>query len=241
MLCLVLRGSTHVFELMLSAFILGLALGGYWIKKSIDDLVNPLKTLGIIQLLMGGFALSTLLFYGQTFNFMSHILTALARSSEGYFLFNIFSQGISMLIMLPAAICAGMTLPIITYYLISGGYGEGVIGKTYAVNTVGAIIGVILAVQVIMPLLGVKNVIITGAAIDVLLGLFLLWYAGAVAWAGENKNFFRQSLSAEVAMMSNIALNKNDEARELLDRYENKIVLPIEIRLLYALAGNEDH
>jgi spermidine synthase len=81
--------------------------------------------------------------------------------------------------MLPATICAGMTLPIITYYLISQGYGEGAIGKTYASNTIGAIVGVLLAVQVIMPLLGVKNVIIIGALIDVMLGLFLLWHVGS--------------------------------------------------------------
>jgi len=37
MLSLVLGSSTHSFELMLSAFILGLALGSYWIRKSIDS------------------------------------------------------------------------------------------------------------------------------------------------------------------------------------------------------------
>jgi spermidine synthase len=178
MLCLVLGSSTHAFELMLSAFILGLALGGYWIKKSIDGLSNPIKTLGIVQVVMGGFALSTLLFYGQTFNVMGYILAALARTPQGYFFFNLFSQGLSMLVMLPATICAGMTLPIITYYLISKGYGEGSIGKTYAANTTGAILGVLLGVQLIMPMLGVKNIIVVGAAIDILLGLVLLRHAG---------------------------------------------------------------
>jgi spermidine synthase len=181
MLCLVLGSSTHAFELMLSAFILGLAIGGYWIKRSIDGLIDPLKSLGIIQLIMGGFALSTLLLYGQTFNIMSNILAALSKSEAAYFFFNLFSQGLSMLIMLPATICAGMTLPIITYYLISRGYGEGAIGKTYASNTIGAILGVLLAVQVIMPLMGVKNVIIIGAMIDVILGLFLLWHVDSMS------------------------------------------------------------
>jgi spermidine synthase len=179
MLCLVLGSTTHAFELMLSAFILGLAIGGYWIKRSIDSLADPLKSLGIIQLIMGGFALCTLLLYGQTFNVMSYILAALSKTQQAYFLFNLFSQGLSMLIMLPATICAGMTLPIITYYLISKGYGEGAIGKTYASNTIGGIVGVLLAVQVIMPLLGVKSVIIIGAIIDVMLGLFLLWHVGS--------------------------------------------------------------
>jgi predicted membrane-bound spermidine synthase len=177
MLSLVLGSSTHAFELMLSAFILGLALGGYWIKKRIDGLSNPIRTLGIVQVVMGGFALSTLMLYGQTFHIMEYVLASLSRTRQAYFFFNLFSQGLSILVMLPATVCAGMTLPIITYYLISRGYGEGAIGKTYAANTMGAIVGVILGIQLIMPVLGMKNVIVAGAAIDVLLGLVLLWHA----------------------------------------------------------------
>ena len=43
MLSLVVGASTHAFELMLAAFILGLALGGLWVRKRIDrfgDLVR---------------------------------------------------------------------------------------------------------------------------------------------------------------------------------------------------------
>ncbi|MEW8585584.1 MAG: hypothetical protein AB2531_07450, partial [Candidatus Thiodiazotropha sp.] len=56
MLTMVLGGSTHSFEIMLSAFILGLAIGGFWIRKKIDAFDNPLLVLGIIQLVMGTFA-----------------------------------------------------------------------------------------------------------------------------------------------------------------------------------------
>jgi spermidine synthase len=177
MLSLVLGSSTHAFELMLSAFILGLALGGYWIKKRVDGLADPVRTLGIIQITMGVFALATLLLYGQTFNLMGYVMTALSRTEQGYFFFNLFSQTLAMIIMLPATICAGMTLPVITYCLLERGYGEGAIGKTYAVNTIGAIIGVLLGVQLVMPLLGVKYVILIGALIDMSLGLVLLSYA----------------------------------------------------------------
>ena len=59
MLNLVLGSSTHAFELMLSAFILGLALGGLWIKQRIDTLSEPTRTLGLIQIAMGALALGT--------------------------------------------------------------------------------------------------------------------------------------------------------------------------------------
>jgi spermidine synthase len=176
MLSLVLGSSTHAFELMLSAFILGLAIGGYWVSRNIDRLENPIRRLGYIQLAMGVLACVTLLSYGQTFQLMAYAVNNFPKTDQGYFLFNLLSHGTAMLIMIPATICAGMTLPLITYYLINRGYGEGAIGKIYSANTIGSILGVIIGVHFIMPLLGVKNVVAIGGGIDVLLGVALLWY-----------------------------------------------------------------
>lgn len=176
MLSLVLGSSTHAFELMLSAFIMGLAIGGYWVSRNIDRLENPMRRLGYIQLTMGALACMTLLSYGQTFHLMAYAVNNFPKTGQGYFLFNLISHGTAMLIMIPATICAGMTLPLITYYLISRGYGEGAIGKIYAANTIGSILGVIIGVHFIMPLLGVKNVVAIGGGIDILVGVALLWY-----------------------------------------------------------------
>ena len=52
MLSMVLGASTHAFELMLSAFICGLAFGSYWIRKRIDKIAEPLKAAGFIQILI---------------------------------------------------------------------------------------------------------------------------------------------------------------------------------------------
>lgn len=187
MLGLVLGSSTHAFELMLSAFILGLAFGGYWIKNRIDKLTNPLITLGVVQVIMGLLALSTLILYGHTFDLMSFLIRALSKTDQGYLLFNVSSHFLVMLVMVPTTFCAGMTLPLLTYQLLAKGHGETAIGGIYAANTLGSIIGVILSVQIIMPALGLKNVIIIGSGIDILLGISLLWFATPVrklAWAG---------------------------------------------------------
>ncbi len=175
MLSLVLGSSTHAFELMLSAFILGLALGGLWIRRRIDRYANPVRALGLIQIIMGVMALSTLWLYGNTFELMQIIMGALGRTDAGYALFNISSNGIAMLIMLPTTVFAGMTLPLITYTLIKRGHGEKSIGAVYAANTIGAIAGVFIAVHIGMPLLGLKGLIMLGALLDVSIGIWLLW------------------------------------------------------------------
>ncbi len=174
MLNLVLGTSTHAFELMLSAFILGLALGGFWIKHRIDRLAQPVQFLGWIQVIMGVMALITVVAYNSSFNIMQLLMRSVTATDSGYFLFNLGSHGIAMLIMVPVTFCAGMTLPLITHTLLKNGYGEKSIGAVYAANTAGAIVGVFFAVHIGMSALGLKGLITAGAALDMGLGIALL-------------------------------------------------------------------
>ena len=175
MLSLVLGSSTHSFELMLSTFILGLALGGLAVRRLVDGCAAPERLLGWIQVVMGLLALATLVVYDHTFELMETLMQGLARTDTGYAMFNVTGQLISALVMLPATFCAGMTLPLITGALIRRGAGEGAIGKVYAANTLGAIAGVLIAVHVGLPLLGLKGAMVLGSLVDTLLGLALLW------------------------------------------------------------------
>ena len=174
MLSMVLGGSTHSFEIMLSAFILGLALGSLIIRRYIDTIKHPLYTLGCIQICMGLLAAMTIPMYNQTFSVMGFALDALENSDSGYILFSAFSLIISLLVMLPVTICAGTTLPLVTNILLRNGAHDKTIGKVYAFNTLGSIVGIALAVQIVMPMAGLKSVIVCGAAIDILLGAYLL-------------------------------------------------------------------
>ncbi|TMH85131.1 MAG: spermidine synthase, partial [Betaproteobacteria bacterium] len=124
MLSLVLGSSTHSFELMLSAFILGLACGGYWVRRRIDSIADPLRFLGIVLVTMGLLALATLPLYGEMFGLMQAVMNALAKTEAGYTLFLFSSHGIALAIMFPATFCAGITLPLITYALLRAGHGE---------------------------------------------------------------------------------------------------------------------
>ena len=177
MLSLVLGASTHSFELMLSAFIFGLACGGYWVKRRIDRTADPTRLLGVVQVVMGLLAIATLPLYGVMFDAMTWIMQGVARTETGYALYHVSSHAIALAIMFPATFCAGMTLPLITYALLRRGYGEKSIGAVYAANTLGAILGVFAAAHLGLPLLGLKNLVAAGAAIDTLLGVYLLWRA----------------------------------------------------------------
>ena len=177
MLSLVLGSSFHAFELMLSAFITGLALGGFWIRRRIDQLADPVRFAGLVQVFMGLSALATVFVYHWTFDWMAWALGALQRNENAYPLFNLFSHALAFAVMLPATFLAGMTLPLFTHVLLRGGRGERAIGQVYAANTLGAIAGVLIAVHLLMPDVGLKVTLILGAAADMLLGAWLLRYS----------------------------------------------------------------
>ncbi|HSD74470.1 MAG TPA: fused MFS/spermidine synthase [Steroidobacteraceae bacterium] len=181
MLSLVLGGTTHSFELMLSAFILGIALGGLWVHRRIDGLRDPVRFLGKVLMIMAFVALLSLPVYNATFDMMSSAFFMFTPTQQGYVGFNLASHSIAMLVMIPTTFFCGMTLPIMTHVLIRSGTGERAIGAVYAWNTAGAILGVVLAVHVLMPIIGVKGVVLCGALLHMLLGVFYLSRSAAPA------------------------------------------------------------
>ena len=183
MLSLTLGSATHAFELMLSSFIFGLALGGFWVRKRIDTASNAGILLGYVQIAMGFAAIATIPLHTLTFDLTAYLINTLPKSDQGYTWFNLARYGIASLIMFPAAFCAGMTLPLATRILYATpGQGERAIGLIYAANTLGAIAGIAFAVHIGLPVLGLNYLVASGAITDVLLGGLLL-----AVFAGRSK------------------------------------------------------
>ncbi len=205
MLSLVLGSSTHAFELMLSAFILGLALGGFWIRRRIAGFQSPLRALSFMFALMAVLAALTLPSYGFAFDVMSATMRMFTSTEMGYAGFNVISHAIAAAMMIPTTVVAGMTLPLMTHYLLHSGSGEAAIGKVYAANTVGAIVGVLLAIHFLLPNIGTKGAIITGALVQGTVSFLLLR-----AEAPANRSLFAMSsLGVSLAVVMLLAFTVN--------------------------------
>ncbi len=233
MLSLVLGSSTHSFELMLSAFIFGLAFGGLYVRKRIERIADPERYLGRTMLAMGLLAALTLPACNLMYDFMAWSLGTFTHTPGGYVAFNVVSQSIAMLIMFPATFCAGMTLPVLTHALMRRGIGERAIGTIYSVNTLGAIAGVLLAVHVLMPLIGVKGVILMGAGVHIALGLSRL------APRGGRQPASAFLVAASLAAFSLIAVfGKIDPMRVASGVYRSGVAsLPAGARVAYLRDG----
>ncbi len=206
MLSLVIGSATHSFELMLSAFIFGLSMGAFWVRRRADRFVNPLRTLAIVQLLMGAFALLSLVLYSGSFTWAGTLMAAVSRADEGYVLFSIAKYAICLAIMLPATFCAGITLPLITRTILAAGGGEKTIGSVYAVNTFGSIIGISLAALVLMPALGLKGLLILGGVLDMALGVVILAAIASVVNTGAAWRVAAVALAVTVVMQLGTSL-----------------------------------
>ena len=105
---------------------------------------------------------------------MASLLATFARSDQGYAGFTVARYAICLVIMLPATFCAGMTLPLLTRTLLGAGFGERAIGAVYGWNTLGSIVGVVVGGLVLLPVLGLKGMLLAGAALDMAIGVVLL-------------------------------------------------------------------
>lgn len=175
LLSLILGSSTHSFDAMISAFILGLAFGGLFVKRILHRCHGDLApVLGVIQVLMGCFAALSLYLYRPLFDAVQNSHALFAKTEEAFPLYSIYKYLLCLALMFPAAFCAGMTLPLITWRLLRDTGRESFTGLVYGWNTIGSIVGAALGGLVLIPLLQLKWTIFAGAALDILLGLILL-------------------------------------------------------------------
>jgi spermidine synthase len=105
--------------------------------------------------------------------------------------------------MFPATFCAGMTLPLITKTLVRAGAGERAVGQVYGVNTLGSIAGAALAGLVLLPLLGLKVLLLAGALVD--MGLGVLLFAVRSARSAPARQFAFGSAAATAVLLTGVA------------------------------------
>jgi spermidine synthase len=172
-LVFLLGNTTYAFTLMLTAFLSGIALGGYGIRFLADIVKNPLRLYAVIEILIGALsaiALPLLFFIVKSEAVNSFVV----RFSGQLDLLALSNFVISLSLMLLPATLIGATLPLMGRIFISDLQSTGTtVGKIYAVNTLGNVAGALLPGLVIMPLMGIQKGILLMAALNVGLGIML--------------------------------------------------------------------
>lgn len=174
LLATILGSSTYSFTLMLATFLAGIVLGSLLFERwSVRGGVAKLGTFALTQTLTALAALAFLVFFQQLPSVVPPILRATHESFGGLVAAQFVTSAVAML---PAAIVFGFNFPVVTL-LIAGGAraaasGRGV-GRAYAANTVGAILGAIAAGFWLVPRLGSYRVVALAAGMNLLLAVAL--------------------------------------------------------------------
>lgn len=173
LLSLIINSSTHSFDLMVAAFILGLAFGGRFARRLHNSPRSPLAILATVQVLMGLAAALSLNLYQGLFQLSNQVHLVLMPTDQAYPFYSVFKYGLCLLLMFPASFFAGTTLPLISWTLIRSQGKLTHVGQVYGWNTLGSIVGAGLGGLVLLPLIQLKGTLLVGALIDVGLGLTL--------------------------------------------------------------------
>jgi predicted membrane-bound spermidine synthase len=178
LLSLMMGSSTHSFDQMVSAFILGLALGSLVSKRLLRR--DALVMLALAQILMGAFALSTIYTHSFFFDLMNASNLFFRESQAGYYGWSTLKYLVAVAWMVPTSFFAGMTLPFITYIVSKSTKSESPVGTVYGFNTFGAIIGSVIGGLFLIPILQLKWSLASAALVDMAIGvLLLLWFRPA--------------------------------------------------------------
>jgi spermidine synthase len=164
--------STYALTTTLVAFLTGIAIGGYLVRFAMDR--DPVATLGWIQVLIAaaaGTAMPLLFNVLEPERLREHTWGA----SGGFWALVFQRFGVSFLVMLLPASLIGATFPLAGRIGVRrlGETGTGV-GRVYAANTIGNVLGALLPGIVLLRWLGIQPGILAMAALNLAVGLALL-------------------------------------------------------------------
>src|SRR5215467_12206079 len=186
--------STYAFSIMLVTFLIGIALG-----SSVISRWKPAASLRLLGIMQVGVAVGGLIFL---VGYLAAPYTLLALIRAFYYSFPAILTIQFILcaaLMILATLSMGATFPIASQLYSSKFRILGrSIGNIYSVNTIGAIIGSLVAGFVLMPLIGTERTILAGLFFNSAMAL-LLFTESKTARVG-------QVLAAALLLISTVSM-----------------------------------
>ncbi|MFQ5788887.1 MAG: hypothetical protein ACE5JI_00250, partial [Acidobacteriota bacterium] len=143
---------------VLAAFMGGMAIGSGLAGRSFFSRRDPILTFAVLEGWAGLYALAT-----------PYLLRGVDAASPAW------QFVVALLLLLPATIGMGASLPVLSRALGRGSRWPAVeVGRLYAANTAGAVAGPLLAVFSLFPVLGLSHTLHIASGVDLLVFLTLV-------------------------------------------------------------------
>jgi spermidine synthase len=178
MLILIFGSTTLAVSTVLTSFMGGLALGSYLFGRIMDSRKRPLFYYGLLEGVIGLYALSIPWLFSLLIPAYRGLWEQFHPNFYGFTLMQFLL--VSSVLVIPTT-CMGATLPILSKWAVLQERHLGVtIGRLYALNTFGAVIGTALSGFFLLPLLGVNKTLGIAVVVNILVALSIFILNGRV-------------------------------------------------------------
>ena len=174
---LVMGHTVYALSAILTAFLGGLTLGAYLAARRIERSGASLRLYVGLELAIA----ATALLVPVATRALNPVVGAAYRELGGHFVaYNLVQFLLCGLVVLPATICMGATLPVVSDMLLRARHDiGGGAGALYALNSVGGALGAAAAGFLLLPALGMRATALVAVALN-------LTAAAAAAWLARH-------------------------------------------------------
>ncbi len=171
-LSLFLGITSYAHTAVITAYMAGLAAGSLYFGRRADRHPQPLKIYAWLEIGVGVYAaLTPWLFTALQFAYVNVSDVSSIGEMSGY----LTRFGIALMALLLPTFLMGGTLPLLVRGFVTQLPDLGkVTGRLYGINTLGAMLGTLLAGYLLLPGLGVKATIFTGVVINLGIAIIVL-------------------------------------------------------------------
>lgn len=173
---LVFGNTTYAIATVLAAYMAGLGLGSYFLGALADKWSRPLRVYGLLEIGIGVYGILTpMIVAGLTSVYVSFAQGATSNST----LLLIVRLSLCFLLLFIPTFFMGATLPILARFYIRRSAAIGTTtARLYGLNTMGAVIGTMLAGFWLMPACGVQATLAIAVFANIGIGV-MAWLLSA--------------------------------------------------------------
>lgn len=166
-LSLLFGNTTYATAAVLSAFMAGLSLGSWAAPRFRPFYKNGLRAYGLIEMGIGAFAAFFPFLYSASKFPFGFLFNAVGPQN---FLYTVATFAVGFLILMIPTSLMGASLPVLSFVLVRENVAQQT-GLLYAVNTAGAVTGILCSSFFLIPALGLHATIYVGVMINLVVGL----------------------------------------------------------------------
>lgn len=165
----VFGNTVYASATVLTAFMGGLAIGSHLFGRWAEKMKNPVRGFAVLEFVVAGYAL----ILPWLFDLIRVIYSLAYRHvSEDIIFLTVLRFVLALVILLIPCICMGGTLPVLIRGLAREDEHFGIrMGWLYGVNTLGAVLGVVLSGFYLIPTVGLNYTNVIAVMTDVAAGL----------------------------------------------------------------------